>query len=57
MVQTEYLQRHTFFNRAHRAPEKIEVRMISELNGEFLVCLEADSNIFVAAKRFFRDRF
>ena len=46
MVQTEYLQRHTFINGAQRALEKIEVRMISELNGEFLVCLEADSNIF-----------
>jgi hypothetical protein len=57
MVQTEYLQRHTFINGAQRALEKIEVRMISELNGEFLVCLEADSNIFVPAKRFFRDRF
>jgi hypothetical protein len=57
MVQTEYLQRHTFINGAQRALEKIEVRMISELNGEFLVCLEADSIIFVPAKRFFRDRF
>jgi len=57
MVQTEYLQRHTFIKGAQRALEKIEVRMISELNDEFLVCLEADSNIYVAAKCFFRDRF
>jgi hypothetical protein len=36
---------------------KIEVRMISELNGEFLVCLEADPILFMAAKRSVRDCF
>ena len=57
MVQTEYLQRHTFISGAQRALEKIEVRMISELNGEFLVCLEADPILFMAAKRSVRDCF
>jgi tetratricopeptide (TPR) repeat protein len=57
MVQTEYLQRHTFCSGAQRALVKIEVRMISELNGEFLVCLEADPILFMAAKRSVRDRF
>ena len=45
MVQPEYLQRHTFFGGAQQALMKFEVRMISELNGEFLVCLEATNII------------